>query len=480
MKSYTYNIILMLLLIINQSCTEKQLNKNARLEINGNNITEINFGYAEEYTIVKIISDTDWTLSCNESWCTISNTSGKKTNGQYIRINVKRNTSEETRNAIIELRTNDNNINYTVKQLSKNDYDFPTNMNKDAIEIAKEIKIGWNLGNSLEAIGGETAWGNPRTTKEIIDGIKELGFNAIRIPCSWDQYLLEDNIIDPLWMSRVKEVVDYCINNHMYTILNIHWDGGWIESACNALTTNEEEIKNVEKKIKDIWEQIANEFINYDEYLIFAETNEPSAKNKDDMTILKRYYQAFIDAVRNSGGNNEYRNLIIQGPSTNIDYTCEFMEFPKDYIPSRILLEVHYYTPYNFCINDGNDPINEVTYFWGKEFKKYGKVDEEYQEEYVLNQFNKIKNEFVDKGIPIVLGEYSLILRQHPDKSLQEKCEESEGYFLEYITKNAKDYGMIPFLWDNGSFYNREEKKFNIQKIYEMIMSGAKNGKYPF
>ena len=198
-----------------------------------------------------------------------------------------------------------------------------TGVEKNAMELMKEIAIGWNLGNSLEATGGETAWGNPATTKAMITKIKELGFSAVRIPCAWNDYLASDGSyeIQASWLNRVKEVVDYCVDNELYVILNIHWDGGWLENDIpNGYN------KAVDQKQRALWQQIATFFRNCDERLIFAGCNEPNVEDADDKAVLLQYEQTFVDAVRATGGKNVYRNLIVQGPATDIDKTIQWMD----------------------------------------------------------------------------------------------------------------------------------------------------------
>ena len=241
-----------------------------------------------------------------------------------------------------------------------------TGMEKDATELAKAMYLGWNLGNSLEATGSEIIWGNPKTTKEMIDAVKTSGINAIRIPCSWDKYLEDHETykIKESWLYRVKEVVDYCIDNDIYTTINIHWDGGWLEENC---TPNAKD--SVVEKQRILWTQIATYFRDYDEHLIFAGTNEPNVENETQMAVLLEYEQVFIDAVRATGGRNVYRNLIVQGPSTDIDKTEKMMNnLPNDPTPNRLMVEVHYYTPWQFCLleKDGEPVWEKITYFWGE------------------------------------------------------------------------------------------------------------------
>ena len=185
----------------------------------------------------------------------------------------------------------------------------PTGMSSNAVQLASKMKLGLNIGNTLEAIGGETAWGNPLITKSFIDLIKQSGFNAVRIPCSWDQYASASTAeIQAQWLDRVKQVVQYCIDDSLYAVLNIHWDGGWLDGN---ITTQAQ--ASVNAKQKAFWEQIATKMRDFDEHLIFASANEPPVDNATQMNILLSYHQTFVNAVRSTGGRNTYRVLVVQG-----------------------------------------------------------------------------------------------------------------------------------------------------------------------
>ncbi len=464
-----------------QSCEDDQVEGAVfSLSLDGEEITELTFRYGNSYLMVALASNTGWTLASDQPWCTLSNVSGTATEEQYIKVSVEENTSDQSRTATLTFNAGGNIKQYPITQTTKASMNFPAGMEKDAPELAKSIYLGWNLGNTLESTGGETAWGAPLTTQAIIDKVKELGFNAVRIPCSWNQYLEADSItIQPAWMNRVKEVVDYCMNADMYAILNIHWDGGWMDDACDASTNTESTIDATEQKVYNMWTQIANAFKDYDEHLLFAGANEPPVENREDMVVLRRYEQAFVNAVRATGGNNTYRNLIVQGPSTDIDKTDRWMELPEDPTPARMIVEVHYYDPYNLCLNE--DP-ETCTYFWGEPYAQYGTLDEGYQEDHVQAQFAKMKAKYVDKGIPVVIGEFGLIYRKHPDEALQTVCEDSEGYFLGYVAEQAKNFGLVPFLWDTqgNGFFDRNTLQILIPSAYQQLMDGAAQGQYPF
>ncbi|MFZ0599229.1 MAG: glycoside hydrolase family 5 protein [Flavobacterium sp.] len=328
-------------------------------------------------------------------------------------------------------------------------------MASTAVQLAAKIKLGWNIGNTLEATGGETAWGNPKVTKALIDAVKANGFNAIRIPCSWNQNLENSATakIKTEWLNRVKEVVQYCVDNNMYVVVNIHWDGGWLE---NNIT----EAKKVENnaKQKAFWEQIATHLRGFDEHLLFASANEPAVEDAAQMAVLTSYHQTFIDAVRSTGGKNTYRTLVIQGPTTDIEKTNKLMTtLPTDKTPSRLMVEVHYYAPWNFGGLTKDESWGKMFYYWGSGFHSTTELDRNasYGEEADLTKnFKLMKTQFVDKGIPVLLGEFGAIRRTTLTGNSLTLHLNSRAYYLKTVVKTAKANGLLPFYWDEGSLGN--------------------------
>lgn len=243
-------------------------------------------------------------------------------------------------------------------------------MSKTAMDVAALMYPGWNLGNTLEGgssennwknvgIATETSWQSTKTTQQVIDFVKAQGFKSVRIPCAWVMGHISDEAnctIDPAWMNRVKEVVDYCIADGLYVVINQHWDGGWIEH--NGFTADTD-IEGTKAKLTKIWTQIATTFKDYDEHLIFAGMNEPGVGGGTGSIIkvnelsnrLAEYEQTFINAVRATGGNNALRVLVVQGPNTNIDDTMgnDYISKITDTADNRLMMEVHFYDPYQFC-----------------------------------------------------------------------------------------------------------------------------------
>nr|MDA3881541.1 cellulase family glycosylhydrolase [Prolixibacteraceae bacterium] len=429
-----------------------------------------------------------YTISIDADW--IEETANS-TNSQF-EFFVDNNISPDPRTGIISYHSGQSERMIEVIQegFSESILADKSGMEKNAIQIASEMHLGWNLGNTLEATGGETAWGNPRATEELIVAVKEAGFNAVRIPCSWDQHIEDHSThqIKASWLKRVQEVVGYCVENDIYAILNIHWDGGWLENNC---TPEKQEENNIKQEA--IWKQIALYFRDYDENLLFAGTNEPNVDNATQMSVLLSYEQTFIDAVRATGGRNAWRVLIFQGPSTDIDKTYTLMKtLPEDQVEGRLMAEVHYYTPWNFCGLTEDASWGKFYYFWGKDFHVQGAQgrypDWNCEEDYVRSQFSKMKTQFVDNGIPVILGEYGAIRRSINDNAeWQQLHNESRAYFNKYITEQAKNYGLIPFYWDEGSLgnhgfgmFDRTNNNVGDQLLYEALTQGADAGKYPF
>ncbi|WP_143306529.1 cellulase family glycosylhydrolase [Chitinophaga vietnamensis] len=343
-----------------------------------------------------------------------------------------------------------------------------------AQSIAGKMKVGWNLGNTLEAICGETAWGGALTTQTTIDAVKASGFNAVRLPCSWDCHST-NGVIDPAWMARVKEVVDYCLRDSLYVILNIHWDNGWLE---NNVTTAAQ--AQVNAKQQNYWTQIANYFKNYNEHLLFASANEPNVNDATGMSVLLSYHQTFINAVRATGANNSSRTLIIQGPATDIDKTNTLMNtLPTDPIANRLMMEVHYYSPSQFALLTKDETWGSMFYYWGANYHSTTDASRNAtwgEESYMDAELNLMKTKFIDKGIPVIIGEYAAIRRSLNPPSDQALHNASRWHYYDYFVSAARAKGFIPFCWDiNKEMYDRGTGAVLDQETISTIMKAAGN-----
>ena len=333
--------------------------------------------------------------------------------------------------------------------------------NLNQSQITEAMGVGYNLGNSLEAASSgtpnETAYGNPKLTEDLVLAAKDAGFKSIRIPVSYLSMIDDNNgyKIDSSWLDRVQQVVDYCVDNDMYAIVNMHGDGyttvngGWL--LCGS--GNQTQIK---AKYKACWEQIADRFKNYDEHLIFESMNEEfdgtyGTPSRTAYANINAYNQIFVDTVRKSGGNNNQRWLLIPGWNTNIDYTAGDygFEMPTDnYLSSniasgqkRIMISVHYYDPWDFCGTESG-----ATTQWGDSVTDASKKASWGDESYMVSQFKKMYTKFVSQGYPVVIGEFGAINKENYDS--QNKTCRAEYY--QKVCYYAKQYGMIPVAWDNG------------------------------
>lgn len=417
------------------------------------------------------------------------------------------------------LMDNDNNavdevkISFTTEVLSDEQTPDITGMESDAFALFKKIKVGWNLGNSLDSyneglanhMDSETSWGNPKTEKWMIDAVKNAGFNTVRIPVRWYPHVTDQNTMAEIkteWLNRVKEVVDYCIDNDMYVILNTHHED-WLESH-----PFESEAETILTKERNLWRAIATFFKDYDERLIFSGTNEVEdnwkAPTVENLKVQNSFNQCFVDAVRSTGGKNYYRNLIIQTYATNPDYALPGYEngglnFPVDVVENRIAIEFHYYRPAGFSYMDFADYAGPE-YYWGRDYISNNTTTSMEQEDFVDKYFAKIKEAWVDKGYPVVMGEYGVVTtpKNKTDNSANDLAD-TKKYYMKYITSAAKKNGIVPIVWDNGTVYNPPYNPFEqgkeffglFNRYYEMeanlysqpiiegIMEGAQT-EYPF
>jgi aryl-phospho-beta-D-glucosidase BglC (GH1 family) len=338
-----------------------------------------------------------------------------------------------------------------------------------AQQVASQMTLGWNIGNSMEAVASETAWGNPLINQQLINSVRAAGFNAIRIPVSWDTHANQSNLqIDPVWMARVKEVVDYAHGQGMYVIINIHWDGGWLEE--HPLFSHQQAVN---QKQRAYWTQIANTFRNYNERLLFAGTNEVHADfgtpTSEHITVQQSYLQTFVDAVRATGGNNASRTLVVQTYNTNMWHGMDFFSLPSDTIANRLIVEVHHYDPFDYTLNQSGSCL-----FWGSPFPPQGACSWA-QEAYHDDLFSRVRAEWVLQGVPVIIGEYGVATR--PNLNL-----ESRQYYLEYVNRAAAANGMKTFYWDNGvapsqtngfALFNRSTGAIVDQGALDAIRRGA-------
>jgi len=299
------------------------------------------------------------------------------------------------------------------------------------------------MGNTLES-----TWGYPTPTQALINSVANAGFNVVRVPCAWDYHANQTTYqIDATYMAQVKQVVDWCIARGLYVVVNDHWDDGWLENHLTGTVNS-----TINAKMNSYWTQIATTFKSYDGHLLFAGANEPNVTTAAQMSELMTYYRTFISAVRGTGGSNSSRWLVVQGPSTDIDTTDSLMNtLPSDSTPGRLMVEIHYYGPFQFCLMGSDASWGNMFYFWGQGYHSTTNPSRNAtwgEESYMDAELQKMQNKFTSKGIPVLIGECRAEPKgglSDPDKSLNYA---STTYWDKYLLDSARRHGMYPVFWD--------------------------------
>ena len=345
-----------------------------------------------------------------------------------------------------------------------------------ALEVIRAMGNGIDLGNTLETynhaayLAGsdpgyfESGWGQPRTTQEMIQGMKAAGFDTIRIPVSWTNgmnYESGDYTIDSRLMDRVDEIVTWALDADMYVIINDHWDGGW----WGMFGAAEQETRDKAMEMyKSMWTQIGEHFAGRSYKLIFESANEELGDRLNDKEVTgsngiltenecydtaNKINSEFVKLIRSQGGMNADRFLLIAGYNTDITKTCDDrFKMPVDSADSKLLVSVHYYTPWDYC---GTDDVNQ----WGS--------SSDYDEQNGL--FEKL-SKFSEQGYGVVIGEYAVMMSNggiKPDTDL----------FYSNLMDNCDLYDFCPILWDCSSFYNRTTNTLSDAKLAELFSSRA-------
>ena len=367
-----------------------------------------------------------------------------------------------------------------------------------ATEAVASMAVGWNLGNTLDAAnwegtGGwnwdspvkhETYWGQPVTKPELLKMMKEAGFGAIRVPVTWFQEMDSDGKVNEAWMKRVKEVVDYVIDNGMYCILNVHHDTG-AESATHWVVADKTVYNNTKARFEYLWTQIATEFKDYDQHLLFEAYNEMLDKYNSwnyatssrpggyDATeasaaydAINSYAQSFVNAVRATGGNNAQRNLVINTYSAATGGTWDnnhpqevltSINLPTDNAQNHLIFQVHYYPGLN------KDNLSNI------------KSD-------VTQMLNRLKNNLMTKGAPVIVGEWGTINDDSDENYNNNKANYLD--FCKFFVKQAKNRGITTFYWmglSDGAARNLPA--FHQPDLAETIVKAYRGdsyeGKYP-
>ncbi len=361
----------------------------------------------------------------------------------------------------------------------------------NSVDLVKDMKIGWNLGNTLDAfedgirnqgVSSETCWGQPRTTPEMFTGLYRSGIRTVRIPITWHNHISDGKYtIDPDWMARAREIVGYALDAGLYVIINSHHDTAAIPGVSYAqgyYPAHDSRTESI-NFLTRVWEQVAEAFKDCDNHLIFELMNEPrlrgherewwyDAGNVDCKNSLKEicdYEQRCLDVIRKSGGNNAGRYVMVPGyVASPWGAMNDVFKLPQDSVADRLIVAVHAYDPWVFA---GENPgVSEFT-------------DEARQG--ITSTFDQLGETFVKKGIGVVVGECGATNKNN--------LAEREAWFRHYF-ESAKKNGITAVMWDNGSYevgpdgnvsehygyYNRTKQTWYFPSLLKAALDGVSAG----
>ncbi len=390
---------------------------------------------------------------------------------EYERFYVP--TPDELKKAVLEGKTMSSSYSFNEEKASK------------AVQISDRMGLGFNLGNTFDSvvrpgseISGldvETAWKNPKTTREMITAIRKGGFKTMRLPVSWHNHVSgEDLSVDPAWMERVKEVVSWCLEEDMYVILNTHHD-----IFPGFLAPDNENIEKALIFMERIWVQISEAFRDFsDELLLFEPMNEIRVHGASyewtpdyydpgcvqAMENINRLNKVFVDTVRASGGNNAERCLVIPGYSTSTEGVCwEGFILPEDTVEGRLFVTAHIYSPAHFAFY-----LKEGANFTDFDINSAESTDP------IDERLSKLYERYVTKGIPVTIGEFGTVDKDNDPERV--KC-------LAYTLAKATQLGIRCCYWDNGVFkrygdgmaiFDRKALSFPRTEPVEAMINGIK------
>jgi aryl-phospho-beta-D-glucosidase BglC (GH1 family) len=317
-----------------------------------------------------------------------------------------------------------------------------------ASQVVKAMKIGWNLGNTLDCCDSkktgnvlhyETLWGNPVTSGQMIKQISDAGFGAIRVPVTWYDHLDENYIIDEAWLDRVEEVVQYILENEMYCIINLHHEEAWL----NADSETEQQC---EEHLETVWRQIGERFQGYGGKLLFEGFNEVLDENKNwtgtealSYEIVNRLNQVFVNVIRQGAGFNKERCLIVNtyGASPDHDAVDNF-RIPADSVENHLIVQVHTYIPLEFTWAQ-----NEV--FWTEARNNWNASKDKHEIDLIMERLNR---KFVSNGVPVILGEFGAWDKNNTEERVK---------YVKYVVSSASQYGITCFWWDTGGDFKTQD-----------------------
>ena len=486
MKNFRFltSILLFSIAVVTfQSCSDSDSTPTASFinvyDNSGDLLDNISVPLSASRRMIGIRSDATWTAQSDADWCTISNHEGYGYGTDstfYIRVDIAKN---EGMRRTANITFTSGSMTKVVAVTQKGSDMDPGDPFESSYKVVENIRLGYNLGNTLESdpdqtneasswwkptsdLSWETVWGQPKTTQAIIDSIAAKGFNIIRVPVTWWPHMDENWQVKEIWMNRVKEVVDMVMNANCYCIINVMHDTGARNGRTDGggwLSANPDEFDASSVKYESLWKQIATEFKDYDQRLLFESFNEildgndtwDDPSNTACYTTINKLQQIFVNTVRATGGNNEYRNLIVTTYSAgHTQAKLNGFEVPDDLHPNHLLASIHSYDPYNFCNENKGDGYDYNIYVWDSSC-----------EQEIDNLTAMIDNRFNTLGIPYIYGEFGAI---DENKDMGERVK-----YAKYMAAKMKSYNTTGLWW--MGLYNRKKKKWYESEIVDALFN---------
>ena len=393
-------------------------------------------------------------------WCEVT-PSSVMNNACELTVNVSANDTYEPRSVQFSVVCADMKkylkVNQAAAQEDLSFLDTPALPDNNAISLSRKLGYGWNLGNQMDAmvggVSGETYWGNEKCTQATFDNLKSKGFSTVRIPVTWMGHIGDapDYTVETAWLDRVAEIAGYAKKAGLNAIVNVHHDdspeSGWL--CVHKAASDADYKKDMMARYKALWEQVARKFAEEGEWLIFEGYNELQdggwgfGGNLTDggkqYAVINEIAQTFVTTVRAAGGKNADRYLSILGYSANPSLTASNLVLPTDSAADRLIVSVHFYDPSGYALGQ-NSAYTE----WGHTGAD-GKKDPNHSEKNVIDTFRMLKDKYLDKNIPVYIGECGAVNRE------DERAKSFQRYWFEFVFKAAREYGLCPIVWDNGA-----------------------------
>ena len=393
-------------------------------------------------------------------WCEVT-PSSVMNNACELTVNVSANDTYEPRSVQFSVVCADMKkylkVNQAAAQEDLSFLDTPALPDNNAISLSRKLGYGWNLGNQMDAmvggVSGETYWGNEKCTQATFDNLKSKGFSTVRIPVTWMGHIGDapEYAVETAWLDRVAEIAGYAKKAGLNAIVNVHHDdspeSGWL--CVHKAASDADYKKDMMARYKALWEQVARKFAEEGEWIIFEGYNELQdggwgfGGNLTDggkqYAVINEIAQTFVTTVRAAGGKNADRYLSILGYSANPSLTASNLVLPTDSAADRLIVSVHFYDPSGYALGQ-NSAYTE----WGHTGAD-GKKDPNHSEKNVIDTFRMLKDKYLDKNIPVYIGECGAVNRD------DERAKSFQRYWFEFVFKAAREYGLCPIVWDNGA-----------------------------